>query len=101
MLTGEVRFVSMVLELARVLIVEVGVVSVTLELDGALINVVGDPALVSEVAEATAFDAETLDVFLKLTAVLEAVSELASALMLEVEVVCVVLILARLSLANV
>ena len=83
------------------LIVEVGVVSVTLELDGALINVVGDAALVSEVAEATAFDVEILDVFLKLTAVLEAVSEPPSALMSEVEVVCVVLRLARLSFANV
>ena len=69
----------MVLEFPRVLLVEVGVVCVTLELDGALINVVGDTALVTEVPEATVLDVEIFDVFLKLAAVLEVVSELASA----------------------
>ena len=98
MLTPEV---SIVLEFATVLIVEVGVVSMTLELDGALINVVGDTALVSEVAEVTVFDVEILDVFLKLTAMLEVVSELALALVLEVEIVCAVVGLARVLFANV
>ena len=91
----------MVLEFARVVIVEVGVVSVTLELDGALINVVGDTASVSETAEATAFDVEILDVFLKLAAVLEVISELGTALISAVEVVCVVLGLARVLFASV
>lgn len=72
-----------------------------LELDGALINVVGDAGLVSEVAEATNFDVEILDVFLKLTTVLEVVSELALALVSEVEIVYVVLGLARVLFANV
>ena len=91
----------MVLEFAWVLLVEVGVVGVTLELDGALINVVGENALVSETAEATAFDAGMVDVFLKLTAVVEVMSELASALMLEVKILCVVPGLARVLFANV
>ena len=99
-LTAEVRVVSMVLEFAWVLLVEIGVVSMTLGLDGALINVVGDTALVSEVADATAFDVETLDVFLKLAAVLEVISELALALALEVEIVCVALGLARVLFSN-
>ena len=83
------------------LIGEVGVVSVILELDGALINVVGDTALVSEVAEATAFDVGILDVFLKLMAMLEVISELALALVIEVEIACVMLALARVLFANV
>ena len=91
----------MVLEFAWVVIVEVRVVSTTLELDGVLIKVVGITALVSDVAEATAFDVEVLDVFLKLTAVLEVISELAGTLMLEVEIVCIVLGLARVLFANV
>ena len=92
---------SSVLEFARGLLVEVGVVSVILEIDGVLINVVGDTALVSEIAEATAFDVEILDVFLELAAVLEVISELASAFVLEVDIVCVVLGLARVLFANV
>ena len=81
--------------------VEVGVVSVTLELDGALINVVGVTALVSDVAEPTVFDVEITDVFLKLTAVLKVASELVRAFMLEVEIVCAMVGLARVLFANV
>ena len=91
----------MVLEFVRVLFVGIELVSVTLELDGALINVVGDTALVSEIAEATAFDVEIPDVFLKPTAVLEVISELASILTLDVEIVGVVLGLARVLFAEV
>lgn len=92
---------SMVLEFARGLFEEVGVVSVILEIEGVLMSVVGDTALVSEIAEAAAFDVGILDVFLKLAAVLEVISELARAFMLEVDIVCVVLGLARVLFVNV
>ena len=80
---------------------EVGVVSVILEIDGVLMNVVGDNALVSEIVETAAFDVEIVDVFLKLAALLEVISELASAFMLEVDIVCVVLGPARVLFADV